>query len=319
MPAHPIVRARGWRGLLAAAALLALCAAPAPPAGAQPPAAFRAETRLVVLHVTVTNRAHELVTNLDRGAFTVYENGRRQPIALFSRNDVPVSLGLLIDNSGSMRLLRPRVEAAALALVRASNPDDETFVLNFADLPHIDVPLTSDIHRIEAGLRRVDAIGGTAMRDAVDMAEQYLRQHARRDRRVLVVISDGADNASVTPLDRIIARAERDGTTVYAIGLLQSEGSADAKHARRALQRLAESTGGLAYDPGSIDEIDRVALDIARQIRNQYTIAYAPTHQLLDGSYRQIRVTVQGPGGLSAHTRAGYLATPDPPDQPGRR
>src|SRR5438034_411228 len=130
---------------------------------ATPPASsFRTETRLVVLHATVKNGRGDLVTNLERNAFAVYENGKRQPLTLFRRDDVPVSLGLLIDNSGSMRPLRTRVEAAALACARASNPQDEMFVLNFADKPHIDVPLTSAVGVLEAGIARVDAIGGTA-------------------------------------------------------------------------------------------------------------------------------------------------------------
>ncbi|PYR61652.1 MAG: VWA domain-containing protein, partial [Acidobacteria bacterium] len=123
----------------------------------QPPSTFRAETRLVVLYATVKNSRSELVTDLDRRAFTVYENGRRQPITIFRRDDIPVSLGLLIDNSGSMRSLRSRVEAAALAFVRASNPQDEAFVLNFADRARIDVPLTSDVGVLEAGIARVDS------------------------------------------------------------------------------------------------------------------------------------------------------------------
>src|SRR5207302_586002 len=151
------------------------------------------ETRLVVLYATVRNERGEVVTNLDRGAFTVLENGRRQPIALFRRDDIPVSLGLLIDNSGSMRRKRERVEAAALALVRASNPQDEVFVMNFADKPHLDVALTTDLRLLEAGIARLDSIGGTAMRDAVDVGGRYLSEHAARDRRVLVIVTDGND------------------------------------------------------------------------------------------------------------------------------
>jgi Ca-activated chloride channel family protein len=132
--------------------------------------AFRAETRLVVVHATVRNDHGELVTNLTKDAFAVYENGKRQTIALFRSDDVPVSLGLLIDNSGSMRTKRSRVEAASLAFARASNPRDEIFVLNFADKPRIDVHFTSDVRQLEAGIARVDSIGGTAMRDAVAVA-----------------------------------------------------------------------------------------------------------------------------------------------------
>src|SRR6202163_1892059 len=164
---------RGNRVPILALALPALLQAGS---GQQPPS-FRAETRLVVLHATVRDSRGELITNLPRSAFTVFENGRRQPVTLFRHDDIPVSLGLLIDNSGSMRAVRSKVEAAALALARASNPQDEMFVLNFNDKAHIDVPFTSDVQVLEAGIRRVDSIGGTAMRDAIDLAQTYLVEH----------------------------------------------------------------------------------------------------------------------------------------------
>jgi VWFA-related protein len=272
-------------------------------------AAFRAETRLVVLRATVTNARRELVGNLDQQAFTIYENGTRQPIALFRRDDVPVSVGLLIDNSGSMRTLRPKVEAAALAFARASNPDDEFFVLNFADKSHLDVPFTSDLRVLEAGIVRVDAIGGTAMRDAVDAAGTYTQAYAARDRKALVIITDGNDNASVTSLDRIVTEVGRQELTIYAIGLLHGADSATAKHARRELDHLTGATGGVAYYPATTDDIEAVALGLAQQIRRQYTIAYTPVNQALDGSYRTIRLVVNSHEPLTVRTRAGYVAT----------
>ena len=273
---------------------------------AQQPA-FRAETRLVVLHATVRNARRELVTTLERSAFTVFENGKRQPITLFRRDDIPVSLGLLIDNSGSMRTLRSNVEAAALALARASNPQDEIFVLNFNDKARIDVPFTSDVGVLEAGIGRVDSIGGTAMRDAIDMAQTYLSEHGRRDRKVLLVITDGIDNASVVARDRIEKQAEVRDTVIFAVGLF---GDAErARQGRRELDQLADKTGGTAYYPPSVDAIGPVALEVARQIRNQYTIAYAPLNQALDGTYRAIHLAVSSAEHLSVRTRAGYRAT----------
>ena len=271
-------------------------------------AAFRAETRLVVVQATVRNPRGELVTGLERDAFTVYENGKRQPLTLFRHDDIPVSLGLLIDNSGSMRPLRAKVEAAALALARASNPQDEIFVLNFNDHARIDVPFTSDPGVLEAGIGRIDAIGGTGMRDAIEMAQTYVSEHGTRDRKVLLVITDGIDNASVATSDRIEKQAEQRDTVIFAVGLFGAEDR--VKPGRRELDRLAERTGGMAYYPTDIDQIGAVALEIARQIRNQYTIAYAPLNQALDGSYRVIRVAVSGSERLSVRTRAGYRATP---------
>jgi len=276
---------------------------------AQQPA-FRAETRLVVVHATVRNARGELVTTLERDAFTVYENNKRQPITLFRRDDVPVSLGLLIDNSGSMRTLRSKVEAATLALARASNPQHEIFVLNFNDKARIDVPFTSDIGVLEAGIARVDSIGGTAMRDAIDLAQMYLAEHGSRDRKVLLVITDGIDNASVRTREQIEKQAEQRDTVVFAVGLFSDEDR--VKQGRHELDQLADRTGGMAYYPQDIDAIGGVALEIARQIRNQYTIAYAPLNQALDGTYRAIRVKASGSEPLSIRTRAGYRATPLP-------
>jgi Ca-activated chloride channel family protein len=281
---------------------------------AQQPA-FRAETRLVVVHTTVRDARGELITSLERRAFTVYENGKAQPITLFRRDDIPVSLGLLIDNSGSMRTLRSKVEAAALALARASNPQDEIFVLNFNDKAHIDVPFTSDLGVLEAGIGRVDAIGGTGMRDAIGMAQTYLSEHGSRDRKVLLVITDGIDNASVASRDRVEKQAEDHDTTIFAVGLFGSE--ARGAQGRHELDELAQRTGGTASYPASIDDIGGVALEIARQIRSQYTIGYTPLNQALDGTYRAIRVAVSGSGHFSVRTRAGYLAAPPP--QPSAR
>ncbi|HMF94813.1 MAG TPA: VWA domain-containing protein [Vicinamibacterales bacterium] len=269
---------------------------------------FRVETRLVVLRATVRNSHGVEVTGLDQAAFDVYENGRRQPITLFRRDDIPVSIGLLIDNSGSMRPLRARAEAAALAFIRASNPLDEAFVVNFADTARIDVPLTSDVATLETGVARADSIGGTALRDAVDTAETYLHEHASRDRQVLLVITDGRDNASRVTLHQIEQVSRQSETAVYAIGLFGVTGSAEAHDGRRELDTLTTQTGGVAFYPASLDEIDVVAADLAQQIRRQYTIAYAPTNQALDGTYRRIRVEAHGREPLIVHTRAGYLA-----------
>jgi Ca-activated chloride channel homolog len=275
---------------------------------AQSSSNFRSDTHLVVLHATVRDDRGALVTGLDRSAFTVYENGRRQPIALFRRDDIPVSIGVLIDNSGSMRALRSRVETAALAFVRASNPDDEVFVVNFADKVRVDVPMTQDIYAVEAGIARVDSIGGTALRDAVRLAENYLQQHATRDRRVLLVITDGKDNASEATVKQIESASEHSETTVFGIGLFADD-SSSSKQGRHELEMLTTRTGGSAYCPASTDQIETVAVDLARQIRQQYTIGYTPTNQTLDGTYRTIRVSATMDGRsdrLSVRTRAGY-------------
>ena len=269
---------------------------------------FHTEARLVVLHVSVRNARGEVVTNLQRDAFSVYENGKQQPVSVFRRDDIPVSVGLLIDNSGSMRSIRSSVESAALTFAQESNPDDELFVMNFADKPELDVPFTSDRAVLARGIARVDAIGGTAMRDAIQEAERYMREHATRDRRALVIVTDGNDNESTSSLDAITQAAQQREVVIYAIGLFAH--AETAKAARAALDHLTERSGGFSYYPATIERVGEVAQDVAHQIRNQYTLGYTSLNRSLDGSYRAIQVKVSGRERLYPRTRAGYLAVP---------
>jgi Ca-activated chloride channel family protein len=274
-------------------------------------AQFRSDTRLVVLHASVNDRRGKLLTNLERNAFKVFENGQPQEVKVFKREDVPVSLGIVIDDSGSMMSKRSRVEAAALAMVRESNPQDEVFIVNFNDEAFLDVPFTSDIRKMEQGLTRIDARGGTAMRDAIGMSLDYIKKEAKRDKKVLLVITDGNDNASAASLEKVVARSNQSDVLIYAIGLFTEEEKREASKARRALNELTTATGGLAFYPKETAEVHALAIEVAHDIRNQYTIAYTPTIQALDGSYRQIRVTVEAPGKPVVRTRTGYYATPD--------
>jgi Ca-activated chloride channel homolog len=274
-------------------------------------ATFRAETRLVVLHATVRSSRGDLITGLGKEAFTVYENGKRQPITLFNRSDVPVSIGLLIDDSGSMRTLRPRVEAAALAFVRASHPLDEVFVVNFAARARVAVQMTNDVRVLEQGIVGGETIGGTALRDAVVVAQNYLQVHASHDRRVLLLITDGNDSVSTASLDHLREMSGHNETSIFAIGLFGNRG--EARRGRRELEQIADITGGATYFPESLDQIETIAVQIADLIRNEYTIAYTPLDQRLDGRYRTIRVEAAGPGGrLSVRTRRGYWAMNNP-------
>ncbi|HKC56017.1 MAG TPA: VWA domain-containing protein [Vicinamibacterales bacterium] len=292
-----------------AAALVALAMSTAATLGAQEGGTFRAATRLVLLQATVVDERGAPVTDLNRDAFAVYENRKRQPIELFRREDVPVSIGLLIDNSGSMRTLRAKVEAAALAFARASNPMDELCVVNFADKVDVDVPFTSDLDVLERRIVRVDSIGGTALWDAIDTAQSYVGDHASRPRKVLLVVTDGNDNASVARLSLVVRQAQRREIVVDAVGLFGGD-TAKAVNGRRDLEQLTRETGGNAYFPVDINQIEAVVVDLARQIRNQYVIAYSPLNAALDGTYRAIRVTATSPGKshLEVRTRRGYVA-----------
>jgi len=282
---------------------------------AQPPSSeeptFSVGTRLVVLPVSVANKDGKLVTDLPQKSFKVFENGVEQPIKIFRREDVPISLGIIIDNSGSMREKRQKVESASLDLVRASNPQDEVFIVNFNDDPFLDVPLTSDIKKMEEGIARIDSRGGTAMREAIDSSMTYLKKEGHRQKKVLLVITDGNDNASTISLEKLVSRAQQNEVLVYAIGLLNEEERREARLAKRALDSITRDSGGLAFYPKSAAEVDALALQVAHEIRNQYTIAYSPTVPQMDGSFRQIKVTVNGPGHPLVRTRTGYYATPD--------
>jgi Ca-activated chloride channel homolog len=251
------------------------------------------------------------LASLNREAFKVFENGAPQEIKIFRREDIPVSLGIAIDDSASMRPSRSRVEAAALSLVRASNPRDEVFIVNFNDDAFLDVHFTNDPHKLEEGLARIDSAGGTAMRDAINLSLDYTKAEAKKDKKVLLVITDGNDNASRVPLDRLVQKAAQSEVAIYAIGLFGKEDRGQASEAKHALKQLTSQTGGLVFYPKDVDTIQQLALEIAQDIRSQYTIAYSPRPQLLDGSYRKIKVTVDGTGKPVVRTRAGYYALPD--------
>jgi VWFA-related protein len=274
---------------------------------------FRSDTRLVVCHTTVVDKNGHLVTDLPQSAFTVYENGATQPIKSFKREDVPVSMGLIIDNSGSMRDKRARVEAAAATLAKDSNPQDEVFVVNFNDEAFLDNPhgkdFTSNIKEIEEALTRIDSRGGTAMRDAIRMSIDHLKEKAHKDKKVLVVVTDGNDNSSVISLENLVKSAQQSEVLLYGVGLLSEEERREAKRAERALTDLAVATGGETFFPKEVGEVEKIAHQVARDIRSQYTIIYSPTNAAMDGSYRTIKVAVNAPGRLTARTRSGYYAT----------
>lgn len=272
---------------------------------------FTGGTELVVLHVTVADKDDRIVTDLAEADFEIYENGARQEIKLFQREDVPVSVGILIDSSGSMRDKRMRVNAAALDFVRASNPQDEVFIVNFNDEFYLDSPFTNDIARMQDGLQRIDSRGGTAMYLAVQASMDYMNEKAKHDKRAILLISDGEDNASLDKLDLETLVRElqerNNATTVYAIGLLTGEERGSAKRAQRAIRNITKSTGGPAYFPDSADEAIGIARQIAYDIRNQYTITYSPSD--LDGKgFRLIEIRLQGKARkLMVRHRPGYF------------
>jgi Ca-activated chloride channel homolog len=296
------------------AAVVAQQQQPKQPPAADEPTVFHADTRIVVCHTTVVDKSGHLVTTLPKSAFTVFENKVKQDIRKFKSEDVPVSLGLVIDNSGSMRNKLAKVEAAALALVKASNRDDEVFIVNFNDTAYLDNPagkdFTNDIGELEQALKRIDARGGTAMRDAIQMSIDHLKK-GHRDKKVLVVITDGNDNSSVVNMERIMKSAHQSDVLIYGVGLLTEEEHREAARARRALNDLAEATGGKTFFPKEVTEVDAIASQVAHDIRSQYTIEYSPTNSAMDGTFRAIKIAVRASGNPTVRTRSGYYATPD--------
>jgi VWFA-related protein len=284
----------------------------APPQGTVP--LFTTDTRLVVCHTTVVDKTGHLVTNLKQDAFSIAENDVKQDIRLFKREDIPVSMGLIIDNSGSMRSKRASVEAAALALVKDSNPEDEVFIVNFNDDAYIDNPnnkdFLTDINDMQEALRRIDSRGGTAMRDAIAKSIEWLKK-AHKEKKVLVVVTDGVDNASAEPLENLVRDARQSEVLIYSVGLLTDEEKRSASSAKRQLNALAEATGGEVFYPKELADVDPIAHQVARDIRSQYTIGYKPSNEALDGTFRKIKVTVKAAGNLTPRTRTGYYATGD--------
>jgi Ca-activated chloride channel homolog len=273
---------------------------------------FRSDTRLVVLHASVVDKSGKLLTALPRSAFKVFENKIEQPIKMFQREDVPVSLALVVDNSGSMRNKRKKVEGAAISAVKASNPRDEVTVVNFNDEPFQDVEFTNDIKKMEEALTKIDSRGGTAMRDAVSAAIDYVKQKAKHEKKVLFVVTDGNDTASTQiTLEKLVQKAHDAEVLLYFIGLLNEEDKREGKKAKRAMEALAQASGGTAIFPAEIDDVEKVALSLANEIRNQYVITYTPTNQQLDGSFRTIKVIADGPGRPLVRTRSGYYAHPE--------
>jgi len=299
--------------------------APPPPAAPQQDISkdtykIKTQVNLVVLHVSVLNDRSVFVPGLMEDNFRVLEDKVEQKLSVFKQEDVPVSFGLVVDNSGSMRDKRPQVNAAALTFVKTSNPQDEGFVVNFNDDYYLDTEhdFTSDLAEMRTALERIDARGRTALYDAVIGSLDHLKK-GTRDKKVLLVVTDGEDNASRHSLENVVEQAQRSNAVIYAVGVFSDD---DIKHnhramkkARGALSDLAIATGGLAFFPENADDTEAICTQIAHDIRNQYTLAYYPTNTAHDGTFRTVAVQVtppRGVGKLTVRTRTGYYASRAP-------
>jgi VWFA-related protein len=270
---------------------------------------FRKDVDEVLLHASVIDDKQHIVNTLDRNAFTVFEDGKPQNIISFHHEDIPVSMGILIDNSGSMREKRNKVNQAALNLVRASNPKDEVFIVNFNDEYYLDQDFTNDLRKMKEALEKIDARGGTALYDAVVASAEHLKRNARLEKKVLLIVTDGEDNASNETLEQAVKQLqEENGPSVYAIGILGDE--EHPKRAKRALEIMTQRTGGIAFFPKTLDEVDAISRTVANDIRSQYSIGFKPTNPRGNGGFRQIRVDAKakGHGKLIVRTKSGYYA-----------
>src|SRR5215469_17405924 len=270
---------------------------------------FRKDVDEVMLHATVVDDKQHIITNLDRAAFTVFEDGKPQSIISFHHVDIPVAMGIVIDNSGSMREKRAKVNQAALNLVRSSNPKDEVFVVNFNDEQYLDQDFTNNLLKLKEALEKIDARGGTALFDAVVASADHLKQYGRLEKKVIFIVTDGEDNASSETLEQAVKQLQQENSpSIYAIGILGDE--EHPRRAKKALEVLAQRTGGMAFFPRTLDEVDAISRTIANDIRNQYAIGYKPTTPKNVGGFRQVRVEAKAKGHakLMVRTKSGYYA-----------
>lgn len=305
---------KGLAALVLASALQAQIG-PAAPAVPDDNPVFTADTKEVTLYVSVLDKDGKIIPDIPKTNFHVLENGIEQTIKAFSRDDVPVSMCIVIDSSGSMKDKHSRVVAAAVALIRASNKDDEICFVNFNDLAYKDQSFTNDIGKLEMAMENIDNHGGTAMRDALAGTIDYVKRDGKRDKKVIVLVTDGNDNSSSkTTLEDLVRIARDSEVLIYSIGILSEEDRGEAKKAKRALDQLAEVSGGYAYYPKTLSEVEQITPQIAHEIRNQYILAYTPPGPM-DGSYRRLKVDVRGVRSATVRARPGYYAGPQPAKQ----
>jgi len=269
----------------------------------------------VVLHATVSDRQGGFVSNLGERDFEVYEDGVPQPIRLFQNEDVPVTVGLIVDHSTSMGQRMPEVTAAARAFVQSSNRDDEMFVVNFNEKVFLGLPaairFTDSTAELGSAIAATPIKGMTALYDAVAKGLEEL-QAGSRDKKVLIIVSDGGDNASAHSLAQVMKLAGQSSAVIYTIGIFQEE---DTERNLSVLKSLAQATGGEAFLPEELPEVTAICERIARDIRHQYTIGYEPINLAHDGAYHAVRVVARAKGhsrGLAVRTRTGYIASGEP-------
>lgn len=269
---------------------------------------FKKEVEEVILHATVADDQNRLITGLSRDNFKVYEDNKPQQLTSFRKERVPVALGILIDNSGSMLPKRAKVNEAALQLVDASQREDRVFVVNFGEDAFLDQDYTEDVGKLKAALQHVETRGSTALYDAVIGAVDHLNKTSPLQKKVLLVVTDGQDNASQATFEEVLRKLQsKNGPVLYTIALEQNERRDDSN--RQSLRALSEQTGGTAFFPSSLDEVQSIASAIAQDIRSQYIIGYRSSNSHAVGTYHSIQVqALDGSARLHVATRTGYYS-----------
>jgi Ca-activated chloride channel homolog len=278
---------------------------------------IKVDTDLVLLDVTVVDQNNVSVMSLKKEDFSVYEDKVKQAIENVNREEVPVSFGLVIDTSGSMRTKLQTVSDASVSLIKQMRVDDEAFVASFKAEPELVQDFTADRRELEDAISELYTSGGTALLDAIIATADYAQEKGKRRRKALVIISDGLEKNSSVKEKEVMEAIKEDEVQVYLVGFIDEEmeekslfGKSPAKKAKELLSRIADDSGGKAYFPKDISEIPAIAAQIAKDLRTQYVVSYYPSNDKRDGTFRNIQVSVNQAGGrkLIARTRRGYYA-----------
>jgi Ca-activated chloride channel homolog len=278
---------------------------------------FNIDTDLVLLDVTVVDQENNPIMSLKKEDFTVYEDKIKQTVDNVSREEVPVSFGLVIDTSGSMKSKLQTVSDASVSMIKQMRADDEAFVASFKAEPELVQDFTADRRELEDAISELYTSGGTALLDAIIATADYAQEKGKRRRKALVVISDGLEKNSSVKEKEVMEAIKEDEVQVYLVGFIDEEmeekslfGKSPAKKAKDLLSRIADDSGGRAYFPKEISEIPAIAAQIAKDLRTQYVVSYYPTNDKRDGTFRNIQVSVnsQGSRKMIARTRRGYYA-----------
>jgi Ca-activated chloride channel family protein len=273
------------------------------------PFRLTATAELVLLDVSVNDATGVHVSGLEKRNFEIYEDGQVQTITYFSSDDVPVTVGLVIDTSGSMRAKHPEVVTAALAFINASNQKDEVFVVNFNDRANFglpdSIPFTDDVRKLQAALSITVAEGRTALYDALVLSLNHVEK-GKRDKKTIVLVSDGGNNSSIHGFDDVMRMVRESRATIYTIGLFDQD---DSDRNPRLLERLARISGGAAFLPNQVSDVAEICRVIAKDIRNRYTIGYVPVRSGDKGAQRKIKVVARQSDGrkLAVRTRTSYF------------